>query len=64
MTFAQEKQHTADFLEWLVGQPYWQTESQLSTFRQERSEGTLAWACTMPEFQAWRLSGLFDESDR
>jgi tetratricopeptide (TPR) repeat protein len=64
MSFAQEKQHTGEFLEWLVGPAYWLTESQLSTFRQERSEGTLAWARNMPEFQLWRLSDLSDESER
>jgi hypothetical protein len=63
MTVVREKQQDPDsFLEWLVGQPYWQTESQLSAFRRERSEGTLAWARDMSEFQLWRLSDLCDES--
>ena len=60
----QEKPYNAEFLEWLVGRPYWQVESQLSSFRQQRSEGTLEWARTLPKFQAWRLSDLFDGQDR
>ena len=64
MNIDQMKQHDAEFLDWLVGQPYWQVESQLSSFRQQRSDGTLDWARTMPEFQAWRLSDVVDGPER
>src|SRR5271156_6545296 len=51
-------------MEWLVGPSYWQVESQLSSFRQQRSDGTLEWARKLPEFQAWRLSDVVDAPDR
>jgi tetratricopeptide (TPR) repeat protein len=63
MKYEQGKQQDAEFLQWL-SPSYWLVESQLSSFRQQRSEGTLQWARDMPEFQAWRLSALDPESAR
>ena len=63
MKYEQGKQPDGDFLQWL-SPSYWLVESQLSSFRQQRSEGTLQWARDMPEFQAWRLCDLDEESER
>lgn len=63
MKYGQEKQHNAEFLQWL-SPSYWLVESQLSSFRSQRSVGTLEWARAMQEFQAWRLSDLEQNSDR
>jgi len=64
MNFHQAKQHDIEFIEWLVGPSYWQVESQLSSFRQQRSDGTLEWARNLAEFRAWRLSDVVDAPDR
>lgn len=63
MKYEQGKQPDGEFLQWL-SPSCWLVESQLSSFRQQRSEGTLQWARDMPEFQAWRLSNLEAESER
>ena len=63
MKYGQEKQHNAEFLQWL-SPSYWAVESLLSSFRRQRSEGTLEWARNMPEFRAWRLSDLDERSER
>jgi len=63
MKYELRKQHDEEFLQWL-SPSYWLVESQLSSFRQQRSEGTLQWARTMPEFQAWRLSELHENAER
>ena len=63
MKYEQTKQHNEEFLQWL-SPSYWLVESQLSSFRQQRSEGTLQWARNMHEFQAWRLSELHENAER
>ena len=63
MKYEQARQHNEEFLKWL-SPSYWLVESQLSSFRQQRSEGTLQWARDMPEFQAWRLSELHENAER
>lgn len=63
MKYEQRMQHNEEFLQWLLPS-YWLVELQLSSFRQNRSEGTLQWARNMPEFQAWRLSELHENAEQ
>jgi pentatricopeptide repeat protein len=64
MTVAQEAQHNGEFLKWLCPSSYWRVEDFLSSFRKERSEGTLEWALKLSEFREWRLSDLQSTSER
>ena len=63
MKYRQDRPPNVEFLEWL-SPSYWLVESQLSSFRNQRTTGTLEWARDMPEFQAWRLSDLGESSER
>jgi tetratricopeptide (TPR) repeat protein len=61
---AHEAQHIGEFLKWLCPSSYWRVQGLLSSFRGERSEGTLNWALNLSEFRAWRLADLHSGSNR